>query len=337
MPTGISLLKLLKRNPPTDSRNLIEPNADVRYLGMKLRAGQTKNLFELLDASSVVGWWLDEKGRFIMSKYPGTRDYYTVTFLRTPTAPGEGGTWLQDVIDLALDSSRIDIVLPSGTWSVQTPLNLSTDKVLSITGSGYNRTELRYEPTSPTSNPLITFTKHYNKLSNLMIAGTTNVTSALIVFSNQNNLVENCFILAVNYGLSFTQDYNTVRNSYIRTQTRGLTIAGQATTYDISNNIFEGNPGTYAISQMGGWAGFGGVISSNIFRGFPTGLYFALGIGADSVICNNVMESTVTTKFIDEAGSSAYLINGNVFNGSATFTISANSKTRANIGLADQN
>lgn len=342
MPSGISLLKLLKRNPPTDTRNLIEPTSDIRYLGMKERAIQAKNIFEFLNTTDVPVWWIDNKGRFIMTKFPAVDDEFTVTFLRTPTGSGEGGTWLQDVLDLVADSSHITMKLPAGEWSITAPLDLTTHKKMSITGSGFRKTILSYVPPSPTVTPFINFPKAYNKLKNLSLSGGANLTGALVRFSGYNNMVEDCLVgCAQGDALSFMLDFNTIRGCWIRAGKRGITITGQASTYRIENNLFDGQGSTpdVAIYKYDNTHFFNGIISGNVFRNFDYGIRCpdTMGIGGDMIICNNVMESTISTKFIDEPQASVYLINGNVFNGSATFTISANAKARANIGLADQN
>lgn len=342
MPGKESLLKLLKRNPPTDTRNLIEPTADFRYLAMKLRAGHTKPLFELLDASDNTYFEVDPAGRYVLFNKRTGSDWVAL-FLKS------GGTDedLQAAIDEIANGEDLAIYLPGGVWTCDTDLDLSTNKHLSIFGAGRSVTTISYAPASPTTNPLIDFPRSLNRVENIAFDANADLTAgSLLKFSSQNNRVA-CCLINVNSdndqdGLKFDNDFNHIIDTEITARHYCIEFNGQSTRQIIERCILEG---TGLANSVGIRHDSPTSQPLKLFtnNNFIKTVDFGIQIGAgdamlNSRVNNNTFESDIGTRHIDHPlTNDVYLIHGNTFLGAATFDIPAGVKQRDNIGLADAN
>lgn len=344
MPGFPSLRNLLKKNPNSDTRNLILPDADWRYLAMKLRAGHTKPLFELLDTSDATYLEVDPAGRYILfNKRSGTD--WVAMFLKS------GGTDedLQAAIDEISNAEDLAIYLPGGVWACDTDLDLSTNKHLSIFGAGRSVTGITYSPASPTTDPLINFPRTLNRVEDLAVAtGNANLTAGpLLKFSSQNNRVACCLIDANQDndqdGLKFDNDFNEIIDTEINARHYCIEFSGASSRQIIERCILEG-------TGLGNSVGIRHVnVSPQPLKLFTNNNFiktvdYGIQIGnngetmLNSRIHNNTFESDIGTRHIDHPlANDVYLIHGNTFLGAAGFDIPAGVKQRDNIGLADAN
>jgi hypothetical protein len=345
MPGFPSLRNLLKKNPSSDTRNLIEPSADIRYLAMKLRAGQTKKLFQLLDASDNVYWELEEKGRYILVK-KDVQPYWDAIFLKS-TGTDED---LQDAIDEIGNGELMSLHLPPGQWVCDANLDLSTGKHVSFLGAGKALTIIQYSPASPTTNPLISFPSTLNRVEGLGITVSVNLTSGpLLKFSSQRNCVIDCDIQAQSDNdqdaLKFDDDFNEILGCEILARHYCIEFSGQSSRQIIERCILEGT----------GLANSVGIRHSNVApqplklftnNNFIKTVDYGIQIAnngetmVNSRINNNSFDSDIGTMNIEHPlANDDYLIHGNVFlkTGGAAFDIPAGVKQRDNIGLADAN
>lgn len=334
MPGGEDLTKFVKKNPNTDARNLIEPSSDVRYLAMKVRAGQTKDIFELLDTTDDKLLYIDEEGRYLVYKPNANRGHVFII--------KQGDETLIDAAIAEFSTvAWVSLFFPPGTWTCLNPLNLNNN-VLRFFGAGGDLTNMTFTPAAPTSTPLITTVKNLTHIEGFVFSGSANTSSYLINIADQQCQIKECSFLNTGSGrgISVGQDEGKILDCMFNLNGVAIGITGQTTVWDVARNRFDGlSGGSSKGIQLNPSLGNARInIEDNWFWDIDTSIEIAnLKTLLNSKIEGN--QSLATTKHINHIGTVAdsYLIHGNVFSGAGGFTIPTGVKQRDNIGLADAN
>ena len=331
MPGGQDLTKLLKKNPGTDARNLIEPSVDVRYLAMKVRAGQTKNIFELLETDDSKLLYLDKAGRYLV--YKPASNFGEVFIIKQGDE-----TLINDAIAEVSAAGHVSLFFPPGVWTCPNAINPNSSFV-KLFGAGVEHTQLKYEPAAPTATSFFNTAKGFSFIENMSITDHANLTGSLIKIDKQGCEIRRCFLNLVGaaIGIEISDDYNKVIDSEIIIDGTGIELNGQSTIQIIKGNKFDGLSGG---SSKGLFIDPAVTARLNIEDNWFYDIDTAIEVANLDTLLNSKIEgnhSSAATKHINHIGTVAdtYLVHGNVFTGAGAFTIPAGVKQRDNIGLAD--
>jgi len=351
MPYGLSLLQYLKKTPNSNTRNQILPNQDVRYLEMKLRAGQTEDLFRIIDASDEVQTYIDKEGRFVglgRTNQASIVKGWTFYFLKTILTQDD----LRDAIQFADadGANRVELVLPAGQVTCNAPIIQTADGFpLTVIRGGYNATSIYYNPSAPSSVPVIEQNAAGVELIDLGFqlpnAG-LNLSNSPVVDIGNNGKVDNCYFVN---GAPFASSVSciklsgpgaSVKDTYINNRYHGIEVAiSGGDDFSIMNCKIVGitSSGSRGIS----YSGSVGLIIGNRIENFDYAIYGSsnptlVGLAVNSNYLDGNTSDIFWPTLTPANGNNTFV--GNILvNGTTNGITTGACITRGNIGLADQN